>query len=872
MSRRSSPLSAVSVGYLEHLYRLYRADPTQLDESWQCLFGVLDSVGEANDVDLLAGLAGTGPDARLTEAIRSRGHLFAQLDPLANPAAVVLYEAFAPHLPPPPPGDAGRCHTGTMAVESAHVDDPRLRAWLIAASEAAGPAFPAGDQRKQLRHLIDADEFERFLGRKYPTKKRFGAEGADALVPLLRHVLHHASAAGVTHVVIGSMHRGRLNLMANVLGYPLPRLLAEFKGAHPFPADPQRPADVPYHLGHVGQIDTPAGSLELLFLANPSHLEAVDPVVLGRARALQDAQGSAARVLPIIIHTDAAVIGQGVVAELLQLAGVPGFSTGGTVHLVVNNQIGFTTEPSDARTSLHCTGAWKAVDSCIVHVNGDDLEAVLRAASLAVDWRQAHGRDAVIDLVCYRRHGHNEIDEPTFTQPLLYRRIADQLPLAEATARRLVRQGITDDAAVAAIRTEARAQLDAAYETSKTFLPNESGYATPARAQDGPTGIELGRLRAVTRALAQPPDGMALHPKMGRLLQQREPGSDGVSWPVAESLAFASLLQDGVSVRLTGQDVVRGAFSHRHYTLTDTATGHRHNSLAALAAGGARFDVFNSPLSEYAVLGFEYGYSLGAPNGLTVWEAQFGDFANGAQIILDQFVTAAEAKWCSQSGLVLLLPHGLEGQGPEHSSARLERFLLMAAGNNIRIANPSTPANYFHLLRRQALAGRRTPLVVMGAKRLLRLPAAISPSEAFGPGRQFEPVLIDAPGPAIARILLCSGKIAYDLLAERDRQDLTDTAIVRLEELYPFPETELRAMFARWPTARCCWVQEEPRNMGAWSWLDRRIEQVRRDAGALEPGISYVGRPDSASPAGSFHGDHEADQARIVAHALGAWD
>ena len=449
MSRRSSPLSAVSVEYIEHLYRVFRANPAQVDESWRCLFGVLDLVGEANDVDMLAG---TDPDPRLTEALRSRGHLFARLDPLGDPAALDLFGALTPHLSLPAPDDPARCHTGTLAVETAHIDDARLRAWLIAASEAPVAAASAADQVELLHALIRADEFERFLGRKHATKKRFGAEGAEALIPLLRQVLHRAAIAGVTHVVIGSMHRGRLNLMANVLGYPLPRLLAEFNGAHPFLTDPPRPGDVPYHLGHKSRIDTAFGPLDVLLLPNPSHLEAVDPVVLGRARALQDVLGSAARVLPVIIHTDAAVIGQGVVAEALQLAGVTGFSTGGTVHLVVNNQIGFTTDPGEARTSTHCTGAWKAVDSCIVHVNGGDPEAVLRAAALAVDWRQAHGRDAVVDLLCYRRNGHNEIDEPAFTQPLLYRRIAEQAPLAEATAQRLIRHGIVDDAAVAACR------------------------------------------------------------------------------------------------------------------------------------------------------------------------------------------------------------------------------------------------------------------------------------------------------------------------------------------------------------------------------------------------------------------------------------
>lgn len=875
MSRRSSPLSSVSAGYVESLYRVFRTEPERLDESWRCLFGVLDLVGETDGTDIMAVLAarGTGTDPWVAELLRSRGHLLAGLDPLATGTPVASPGALAAHMPPPAGDELAACYLGPLAVETAHIDDAALRRWLIEACEAPQAPAPASEQVATLHDLIRADEFERFLGRKFPTKKRFGAEGAEAVVPLLRQVLRRAAAAGVTHAVLGTMHRGRLNICANVLGRPLAQLLAEFKGAHPFPADPARPGDVPYHLGHRGAVDTGAGVLEVMLLANPSHLEAVDPVALGCARALQDAQGAggAARVLPVIIHTDAAVIGQGVVAETLQLAGVPGFATGGTVHVVINNQIGFTTEPQEARTSTHCTGAWKAVDTCIIHVNGDDCAAVSRSAALAVDWRQAHARDAVIDLVCYRRNGHNEIDEPSFTQPLLYRRIADQVPVADAVLRRLVEQGVTSEQAAQDFRRAYRAELDAAYAASQEYRGTASGYPVrEVRVAGTPTGVAADRLHAVAEALARAPEGAALHPKMGRLLRQRDLGAAGVAWPIAEALAFGTLLQDGVAVRLTGQDVVRGAFSHRHYSLVDTATGGRHTALATLPGARAGFAIHNSPLSEYAVLGFEYGYSLEAPNSLTVWEAQFGDFANGAQVILDQFVAAGEEKWCTPSGLVVLLPHGLEGQGPEHSSARLERFLQMAAGGNMRIANPSTPASYFHALRRQALAAERKPLIMMGAKRLLRLPAAVSPLEAFGPDRAFEPVLVDAPSASVGRILLCTGKIAYDLAAERDRRGAADVAIVRLEELYPFPAAALREVFDRWPEASCSWVQEEPCNMGAWCWLDRRVERVRRDAGATLPAMRYVGRAESGSPAGSFHGDHDDEQERIVAAAFEA--
>ena len=791
MFRGSSPLSAVSAGYVEDLYSRFRTSPEGIDESWRCLFGVLDLVSESTGTDIAAGLAGHGVDghrAALTEALRQWGHLSARLDPLAPPQPLPDVEALKAHLPPNSrPLDVLRAlYCGALTLETAHIDNPTLRNWLIDRFEAAALAPPPGDEATMLRDLIHADEFERFLARKFPTKKRFGAEGAEAVILLLREVMREAAAAGVTHVVIGTMHRGRLNIMATVLGRSLARLFAEVKGAHPFPADTPRPGDVPYHLGDRAVVDSGAGLLDVTLLANPSHLEAVDPVVLGRARALQDGIG-APRVLPIILHTDAAVIGQGVVAETLQLGGTAGFTTGGTIHLVINNQLGFTTEPSEARTSTYCTGAWKAIDSCILHVNGDDVAAASRAAQVAVDWRQTHGRDAVLDFVCYRRNGHNEIDEPTFTQPVLYRQIAQQEPAAVKTARRLVEAGTVTSEDVAVQTESYRAALAEAYDASPDHRVNESGYPLMPATAAQPTGVDPARLRTIADRLAQEPEGMTMHPKMGRLLKQRAIDASGIAWPVAEALAIGSLLLDGVDVRLTGQDVMRGAFSHRHFSLVDSVTGAKHIGLAALPGATGRFSLHNSPLSEYAVLGFEYGYSLERLDALTIWEAQFGDFANGAQIILDQFIAAAEEKWCTPSGLVLLLPHGLEGQGPEHSSARLERFLQMAAGSNMRIVNPSTPANYFHLLRRQVRAPDRRPLIVMGPKRLLRLAAAVSPLADFVPGTGFVPLVASLPE-TVERILLCSGKVAYDLEAARAERGMAGVAVVRIEELFPLPD------------------------------------------------------------------------------------
>ena len=875
MLKGSSPLSAVSVGYLENLYDRFRNRPEDVDESWRCLFGVLDLVGECTGTDFADGLAGANAEARgtaLIEAIRRWGHLVARVDPLSASPALSDLNDLAAHLPPP--GHSANVlrtlHCGSLAVETAHIDDACLRNWLMTRFEAAGLAAAPGEQAAMLRDLIRASEFEQFLARKFPTKKRFGAEGAEAIIVLLREVLRQAAAAGVTHAVIGTMHRGRLNLMATILGRSPAQMFAEIKGTHPFPADTARPGDVPYHLGDRASVDTGAGMIEITVLANPSHLEAVDPVALGRARALQDGIGQegAERVLPIILHTDAAVIAQGVVAELLQLSRTAGFGTGGTIHLVINNQIGFTTEPSEARTSTYCTGAWRAIDSCILHVNGDDIDAASRAAVVAVDWRQTYARDAVIDFVCYRRNGHNEIDEPAFTQPVLYRRIAGQEPVAVATARRLVAEGVVTAAAVEADTQACRAALAEAYDASVRHRVNQSGYPPMPAAKVRPTGVDEGRLRAIAEDLAREPNGMTVHPKMRRVLKQRAIEAGGIAWPLAEALTIGSLLLDGVDVRLTGQDVVRGAFSHRHFSLVDQLTAARHTGLAALPGATGRFSLHNSPLSEYAVLGFEYGYSLERLDALTVWEAQFGDFANGAQIILDQFIAAAEEKWCTPSGLVVLLPHGLEGQGPEHSSARLERFLQMAAGTNMRIVNPSTPANYFHLLRRQVCEPERRPLITMSPKRLLRLPAAVSPLADFTSGRGFEPVVASLPNGAIDRILLCTGKIAYDLEAARSERAADTVAVVRIEELFPLPDAALSALFRRWPGAPCVWVQEEPANMGAWSWLDRRIERLRRAAGAVEPTMRYAGRAESGSPAGSFHSDHDADQAAIVVAAF----
>jgi len=882
MSRPSSPLNAAGAAYLEALQERFRDDPASVDVSWRAVFQILDELGAvAPDLGGSGGPASGEPatDRLLLqrEEIRQRGHAAAALDPLGRTA------------PPADPASADaetirlrRLYQGTLTLETAHIDDPALRSWLRDAYEGAAAAPPAEARRRALSLLSAAEEFERLLGTRYPTKKRFGAEGIETLIPLLDRILAAAAAAGVTEVQVGTMHRGRLSLMANVLGKPLVELFAGIKGMHPFQADPPVPADVPYHMGVESSLSFGDGTLALTLSPNPSHLEAINPVILGRARARQDLVreqgGEARRVLCVLLHTDASVIGQGSVTEALQLSGVAGFTVAGTIHVIVNNQIGFTTERDEARTSLHCTGLWKAVDSPILHVNADDPDAALRAADLAVAFRQAHGRDAVIDLVGYRRNGHNEIDEPRFTQPLDYAAIDAHPPVRALYAKRLAADGAVDEGAVEALAAGHKARFQEALAAAD-HRPNHDGFpggrwapfasggsaAGGSTAAEPDTGIGPDRLRVLLAALAAIPDGLTVDRKVERVIRRR--AEEPLDWATGEALAFATLLADGVPVRLTGQDVVRGAFSHRHFALTDAVTGKRHVSLNHLGTAQARFDVVNSPLSEYAVLGFEYGYSLERPDALVIWEAQFGDFANGAQILIDQFIVSAEDKWRQPSGLVILLPHGLEGQGPEHSSARPERFLQMAARDNVRIAHPSTPANYFHLLRRQMLRRDRKPLVVLSPKTLLRLPAAVSALADLAPGTGFQPVVVTA-GERVSRILLCSGKLAYELERERAALDTGDVAVVRLEMLYPLPAAELSALFRRWPDASCLWVQEEPENLGAWSYLDRRLESLREAAGCAEPRVACVARAEAASPAGSFHGDHEADQRRLVEQAF----
>jgi len=899
MRRTTSPLAAASANYLEGLEAVFRKDPNALEPGWRAVFQLLD--------ELAATPVGNGvhmpPQVKEAQALAlalayyRHGHRLADLDPLrvldaplrnANGAPMDAQVASAAVLAmeQAPKGTARdaetlhRLHAGTLAIETSHIDDARLRSGLIDAFERS--ELPSPETRlAALAQLVAAEQFEAFLAVKWPTKKRFGGEGADALAPLMHRLLERAGGAGIRHIVIGPMHRGRLNLMANVYGEPLVEILAKFKGAHPFAGADGIAADVPYHQGFEGKVATSAGEVTITVVPNPSHLEAVNPVVLGRVRALQDdarREGDGAgKVLGIILHTDASVAVQGSVLEMIQLSGLEGYSTAGTIHVIVNNQIGFTTEPHEARTSLYCTGAWKSIDSAILHVNGNDADAVIRAADLAFDFRHEHRRDAVIDLICYRKNGHNEIDEPRFTQPLIYRTIDAAPALRALYEETLIGVGLVSSEEMTVLAQKHRDALQAAYQSAADHRPNRGGFPSgkwasrvPARAESNEplTGVREERLIELLEKLSSIPQGFSLDRKVARLMRAHATSQDALRWATAEALAFASLLTEGVRVRLSGQDVVRGAFSHRHLALTDVETGKRHVPLAHLSLDQASFEAINSPLSEYAVLGFEYGISLECPDALTIWEAQFGDFANGAQIIIDQFVVSGEEKWMQPSGLVLLLPHGLEGQGPEHSSARPERILQLAAKENIEIANPSTPANYFHLLRRQVLRRARKPLFVTSPKTLLRLPEAVSPLSALGEGESFKPVLSCVPHGSVRRVILSSGKLAYELEKHQHMEKIDNTAILRLERLYPLPESALLPYLCRWRDADFVFAQEEPANQGWWSYLDRPLERLLHEAEVAKPSLVCITRPASPSPAGSFHGDHEKDQEVLVRRAF----
>ena len=860
----------------------------------------------------------------LIRAYRIRGHLIADLDPLA-----LKKETLHPELDPVTyrftDADMNRpifidnvlgmetatlteiidvlqkTYCGTFAVEFMHITDPEQKSWIQERIEGPGKdiEFTPEGRIAILRKLIEAGGFENFLQVKYTGTKRFGIDGAESIVPALEQIIKRGGALGVKEISIGMPHRGRLNVLGSVMAKPYHHIFHEFQGGSVTPESVGGSGDVKYHLGVSSDREFDGNKVHLTLAANPSHLEAVDPVVLGKSRAKQDmidldavVAGDRRHVLPLLLHGDAAFAGQGIVAECFGFMGLPGYRTGGTIHFIVNNQIGFTTSPQYARSSPYPSDVAKMIEAPIFHVNGDDPEAVVHAAKVAAEFRMAFQTDAVIDMFCYRRFGHNEGDEPSFTQPLMYKRIAGLPPVAELYGERLIDEGVIDRTFLDAEKENFRTFMDEQFAAGEAFEANKadwldgkwSGFKPPSdEERRGKTSVEMAKLKNVGHKLTQYPETFNIHKTLKRILKAKAAMIDtgeGIDWATAEALAFGTLLDAGYRVRLSGQDCRRGTFSQRHAQFVDQETEERYTPLLNLREGQGEFEVIDSNLSEFAVMGFEYGYSTSDPNSLVMWEGQFGDFANGAQVTFDQFISTGERKWLRMSGLVLLLPHGYEGQGPEHSSARLERYLQACAEDNIQVANCTTPANYFHILRRQMTREFRKPLVIMTPKSLLRHKKAVSTLDEMSNGSSFHRVLWDdaeyKPGSTvklvadskIKRVILCSGKVYYDLMDEREARGITDIYLLRVEQYYPYPKHSLDKELKRFKSAQMVWCQEEPKNMGAWFFMEPNLEWTLDQIKAKHKRVRYVGRRASASPATGLMKKHKLELQAFLDEAL----
>ncbi|WP_262271970.1 2-oxoglutarate dehydrogenase E1 component [Microvirga yunnanensis] len=795
-----------------------------------------------------------------------------------------------------------RTYCQTLGVEFMHISDPVEKAWIQERIE--GPdkeiTFTKEGKRAILNKLVEAEGFEKFLDVRYTGTKRFGLDGGESLIPALEQIIKRGGNLGVQEIVLGMAHRGRLNVLTQVMGKPHRALFHEFKGGSFAPDDVEGSGDVKYHLGASSDRTFDGNNVHLSLTANPSHLEIVDPVVLGKVRAKQDQHGctpeNRGAVMPLLIHGDAAFAGQGVVAECLGLSGLRGHRTGGSIHFIINNQIGFTTDPRFSRSSPYPSDVAKMVEAPIFHVNGDDPEAVVFAAKVAAEYRQRFQKPVVIDMFCYRRFGHNEGDEPAFTQPLMYRKIRSHPAIVELYSKKLVAEGVVTEAEVEEMKSSWRSKLDAEFEIAANYKPNKadwldgrwSGLKAVREDQDDPrrgqTGVSAETLQQIGKALTTIPEGFHLHRTIQRFLDNRKKmmeTGEGLDWAMAEALAFGSLLLEGHRVRLSGQDVERGTFSQRHSVLTDQENEERYTNLNHISENQARYEVINSMLSEEAVLGFEYGYTLSEPNALTLWEAQFGDFANGAQVVFDQFISSGERKWLRMSGLVCLLPHGYEGQGPEHSSARLERWLQMCAEDNMQVGYCSTPSNYFHILRRQLKRDFRKPLILMTPKSLLRHKRCTSSLADISEGTSFHRVLRDdaqlgregiklVKDDKIRRVVICTGKVYYDLLEEREKRGIDDVYLLRVEQLYPFPAKSVAAELSRFKKADVVWCQEEPKNMGSWTFVEPYLEWVLKTAGSKVDRPRYVGRPASAATATGLMSKHTAQLQAFLDEAYAA--
>jgi 2-oxoglutarate dehydrogenase E1 component len=860
----------------------------------------------------------------MIRAFRMRGHLEAKLDPLGlepeaphpelDPASYGFTEAdldrkiFIDHVLGLEFASVRemvtilrRTYCQTIGIEFMHMSDPEEKAWLQERIE--GPdkeiTFTREGKRAILNKLIEAEGFEKFIDVKYTGTKRFGLDGGEAMIPAMEQIIKRSGALGCKEIVLGMAHRGRLNVLSQVMAKPHRAIFHEFKGGSANPTDIEGSGDVKYHLGASSDREFDNNQVHLSLTANPSHLEIVDPVVLGKVRAKQDLFGDKPEdrisAMPLLIHGDAAFAGQGVVAECFGLSGLKGHRTGGSIHFIINNQIGFTTNPRYSRSSPYPSDVAKMIEAPIFHVNGDDPEAVVFVAKVATEFRMKFHKPVVIDMFCYRRFGHNEGDEPAFTQPLMYQKIRAHASTLDIYSKKLEEEGVVAAGEVDGMKAEWRAKLEAEYEAGQSYKPNKadwldgrwSGMKAAKEIDDprrGETGVDLEVLKEIGARITSVPEGFTAHKTILRFLENRKKAIDtgaGIDWATGEALAFSTLLLDGHRVRLSGQDVERGTFSQRHSVLTDQVNENRYKPFNHIREKQGHYEVINSMLSEEAVLGFEYGYSLAEPNALTLWEAQFGDFANGAQVLFDQFICSGERKWLRMSGLVCLLPHGYEGQGPEHSSARLERFLQLCAEDNMQVANITTPANYFHALRRQLKRDIRKPLILMTPKSLLRHKRAVSTLAELGPETSFHRVLWDdaqylknTPTKLVAdekmrRVVLCSGKVYYDLYEEREKRGLNDIYLLRVEQLYPFPLKALTTELSRFKNAEVIWCQEEPKNQGAWAFVQPYVEWLLENVGAKNKRARYVGRAASASTATGLMSMHLKQLQQFLEEALG---
>ena len=942
--------------FIAELYERYLDNPGSVDASWAALFAELndDPAGIQKDVSkaswaktttkvigqggedeskgngkATAGVSGADAEQAARASVRARilirsyrvrGHLNAAFDPLGLVGAGDHKELDYKHygftdedLEKPIFLDsytsmAGKetatlreiltimreAYCASIGVEYMHIQEVEERAWIQEQMEGVDfrTNFSTEFKKNVYKDLVEAEGFENFLQVKHTGTKRFGLDGGESMIPCIERLLRTAAYVGIEEVVLGMPHRGRLNVLTRIMGKPYKAVFSEFQGNSAHPDDVQGSGDVKYHLGASADREFTEGNMHLSLTANPSHLECVNPVVLGKVRAKQAERGDEARekVMGLLLHGDAAFAGQGIVPETLDMSQLRGYRTGGTIHLIVNNQIGFTTNPAASRSTPYPTDIAKGLQAPIFHVNGDDPIAVCRVADIAMHFRQKFKRDVVIDLFCYRRHGHNEGDEPMFTQPIMYKTIATHPSTREILRDELIKAGAMTEAEAGQIEAGFKKLMDDEFEAGTSYKSNKADWLEgkweslaqlnddEEELRDETTGVEIDTLKSIGNSLAREPENFNLNSKLTRQLKAKTKMMDtgeGLDWAMGEALAFGSLLTEGYNVRLSGQDSGRGTFSHRHAVLVDQESENRYYPLSEISPDQATFEVMDSPLSEFAVAGFEYGYALADPSTLTLWEAQFGDFANTAQVIFDQFLSAGESKWLRLCGLVMLLPHGMEGQGPEHSSARLERFLQLCAEDNMQVVNITTPANFFHALRRQMLRNFRKPLVVMSPKSLLRHKLNTSTLAEMGPGTHFWRVLREIdnlkPGDQIKRVVLCSGKVYYDLLEYRRENKIDDVAIVRIEQLYPWPKTGLTHVLGEYPNAEVVWCQEEPANMGAWTFLLQRLEYILQE---LDEGKAqhrrpiYVGRQASASPAVGSLGVHNQEQTRLVSEAL----